>query len=158
MAKALTTEALWQFSLVLYPKVKSLCLQWQDQLGANVNLLLLLCYLEQQQLSLTSAQLQQLAATLTQFSAQFTQPLRQLRKNATSNGLAPTAQQQLKQCLLQAELELERLEQHLLLAHCPAPISKATPLLELYLAQLNAEPLAVTSQLVDLRQSWHQLT
>lgn len=157
MANTPAVEVLWQFSLTLYPKMQSLFLQWQDELGANVNLLLLLCYLEQQQLSLTSTQLQQLAAALTHFSAQFTQPLRQLRKNATGSGLSTALQQQLKQSLLQAELELERLEQQLLLAHCPQLINKATPLLELYLAYLNAKPATLTAQLVDLRQSYSNL-
>ena len=90
-------EQLWQFSLAFYPKVKPICLHWQDSLGANVNLLLLLCFLEQQQLCLSPQQIQQISAALENFSAQFTRPLRQLRRSASQSPLLPTQQQQLKQ-------------------------------------------------------------
>ncbi|HAW94057.1 TPA: TIGR02444 family protein, partial [Candidatus Azambacteria bacterium] len=113
MVNRLSAEALWQFSLALYPKVQPLCLQWQDELGANVNLLLLLCYLEQQQLSIGRQQLQQLQAELENFSARFTRPLRQLRRRVSESGLDTAMQQQLKQTLLASELDLERLEQKL---------------------------------------------
>ena len=155
-AEQISAEQLWQFSLRLYPKVKSLCLQWQDELGANVNMLLLLGYLEQRQLSMTIDELQQLAATLHQFSTQFTQPLRALRRNYQA---APAAlQQPLQQQLLDAELALEQLEQQLLLQHCPRLISNPAPLLELYLQQLNAAPDAAQKHdIVDLRQAINQL-
>ncbi|MBZ9612996.1 TIGR02444 family protein [Rheinheimera maricola] len=156
LANPISTEQLWQFSLALYPKVKHLCLQWQDELGANVNLLLLLSYLEQQQLSLTGTQLQQLSAELALFSTQFTQPLRQLRKNVTNSGIAPELQQPLKQSLLHAELALERLEQHLLLQHCPALTAQATPLLESYFSLLAADSAKYAAQIVDLRQSYRK--
>lgn len=158
IADQITAEQLWQFSLTLYPKIKSLCLQWQNDLGANVNLLLLLCYLERQQLSFSGAELQQLAATLGQFSAQFTQPLRALRHNSTAAPLSRIQQQTLKQALLQAELTLEQLEQQLLLQHCPPLITLATPLLELYLGQLTTDIDAFTSQILDLRQAYQRLS
>ena len=147
---------LWQFSLALYPKVKSLCLQWQDELGANVNLLLLLCYLEQQQLSLTSTELQQLAAALNDFNTQFTQPLRALRQNSATAQLSAAQQQTLKQSLLHAELELEKLEQQLLVQHCPALHCCAAALLEQYLALLTDTPERYQVQLFDLRQAIKQ--
>lgn len=161
MAEPISVEQLWQFSLALYPKVKSLCLQWQNELGANVNLLLLLCYLEQQQLSLSATELQQLVAHLDNFSAQFTRPLRALRQNSAVAPLSAVQQQTLKQALLQAELTLEQLEQQLLLQHCPALTAGATPLLELYLAQLNADSNAdsdtLAVQILDLRQAYQHL-
>uniref|UniRef100_A0A486XPP0 TIGR02444 family protein n=1 Tax=Rheinheimera sp. BAL341 TaxID=1708203 RepID=A0A486XPP0_9GAMM len=153
-----SAEQLWQFSLALYPQVKSLCLKWQDELGANVNLLLLLCYLEQQQLSLTSTALPQLAATLNDFNTQFTQPLRALRQSSATAPLSAEQQQTLKQTLLQAELELEKLEQQLLVQQCPPLNAKATPLLELYLAQLNADIDALAAQIFDLRQACKRLS
>jgi uncharacterized protein (TIGR02444 family) len=156
-AGQISAEQLWQFSLQLYPQVKSLCLQWQDELGANVNLLLLLCYLEQQQLSLSASELQQLAAKLDNFSAQFTRPLRTLRQNSAAAPLLPAQQQTLKQALLQAELELEKLEQQLLLQHCPPLTAGSTSLLKLYLAQLNADIDAVAIQILDLRQACKRL-
>ncbi|WP_445766247.1 TIGR02444 family protein [Rheinheimera sp.] len=152
-----SAEQLWQFSLALYPKVKNLCLQWQDELGANVNLLLLLCYLEQQQLSFSGAELQQLAAALDKFSSRFTKPLRALRQNSATAPLSAAQQQTLKQSLLQAELELEKLEQQLLLQHCPPLHYTASALLEQYLAQLTANPARYQPQLFDLRQTIRQL-
>lgn len=148
-------EQFWQFSLKLYPAIKPLCLDWQDRLGANVNLLLLLCYLEQQQLSFSASALAQLNTVLENFSRQFTRPLRQLRRSASQSPLNPAQQQQLKQHLLSAELELERLEQQLLLAHCPALNATPAPLLEHYLALLNANSgtfSTFSTQLIDLRQ------
>ena len=155
MTQPITAEQLWQFSLAFYPKVKSVCLHWQDSLGANVNLLLLLCFLEQQQLCLSPQQIQQLSAALENFSAQFTRPLRQLRRSASQNLLTPAQQQQqqLKHSLLTAELELERLEQQLLLAQCPALTADAQPLLESYLALLTLDTTACAGALLDLRQS-----
>ena len=153
MATPITAEQLWQFSLAFYPKVKPICLHWQDTLGANINLLLLLCFLEQQQLCLSPQHIQQLSAALENFSAQFTRPLRQLRRSASQNLLTPAQQQQLKHSLLTAELELERLEQQLLLAQCPALTADAQPLLESYLALLTLDTTACAGALLDLRQS-----
>lgn len=150
-------DQLWQFSLTLYPTLKKLCLDWQDRLGANVNLLLLLCYLEQQQLSFSASALAQLNTVLENFSRQFTRPLRQLRRSASQSPLHPAQQQQLKQHLLNAELELERLEQQLLLAHCPPLSTAPAPLLEHYLAILNADTGTCSQQLIDLRQKLLQL-
>lgn len=157
MAEPVSAEQLWQFSLALYPEVKNLCLQWQNDAGVNVNLLLLLCYLEQQQLSVTAAELQQLATTLDSFSAQFTRPLRALRQSSAKASLSGVQQQTLKQALLQAELELEKLEQQLLLQHCPPLTTQATPLLECYLTQLNADIEALAAQILDLRQACKRL-
>lgn len=161
MPEAITPDKLWQFSLLLYPQVKPLCLQWQDELGANVNLLLLLCYLEQQQCSLNATELQQLAAQLNNFSAQFTKPLRTLRKNTAIAAITPAQQQSLKQALLQAELTMEQLEQQLLLQYCPPLSKQAAPLLELYLAQLkadnNADSTMLAAQIIDLRQAYQHL-
>lgn len=153
----INAEQLWQFGLKLYPRVKSLCLQWQNELGANVNLLLLLCYLEQQQLSLTVVELQQLATTLNGFSTQFTKPLRALRQNSTAAPLSAVQQQTLKHALLQAELELEKLEQQLLLQHCPAPGRTVAALLDNYLALLTDDCARYQPQLFDLRQAIAQL-
>ncbi|KKO48542.1 hypothetical protein VT06_11605 [Arsukibacterium sp. MJ3] len=152
-----TEQQLWQFSLALYPKIQQWCLDWQDSFGVNINLLLLLCYLEQQRISLTAKQLQQLSAKLEHFNRQFTQPLRALRRNSNHTSLSAAAQQQLKQTLLAAELSLEQLEQQLLIEHCPTLTPQAQPLIELYLAQLQASNLAIASQILDLRQTWQQL-
>ena len=153
MLKRINYQALWQFSLSLYPRVKPTCLQLQDELGANINLLLLLCYLEQQQLSLSRIQIRQLSHALQPLSLQFTQPLRRLRRQAPSAPLSVEQQQQLKHALLQAELTLEQLEQQLLVQHCPVPLAKAEPLLEIYLSLLQDDSARYNPAIVDLRQA-----
>ena len=153
MLNRVNSEALWQFSLALYPKVKTSCLKLQDELGANINLLLLLCYLEQQQLSINSTQINQLSAALQPFSQQFTQAVRTLRRQSQSPLLSHTQQQHLKQALLSAELTLEQLEQQLLVQHCPAVIARAAPLLEHYLAQLHPDAASYYPTIIDLRQA-----
>ena len=158
MADRISADELWQFSLALYPKVKPACLRLQDEHGANVNLLLLLCLLEERQLSLAREQLCQLSTTLQRFSVQFTQPLRALRKQSCTAMLTTEQQQLLKQSLLQTELRLEKLEQQLLLQHCPPLTDSAAPLLELYLAQLTNDITAYQQQIFDLRQAFVSLS
>ena len=62
--KILSSEQFWLYSLSLYPAIKDLCLQWQDNFGVNINLLLFLLYLDKQQQSLNETQLQQLEKDL----------------------------------------------------------------------------------------------
>jgi len=151
MRNAPNTAQLWQFSLALYPKVQRLCLHWQDTLKININLLLLLCYLEQQHCSINSGQIHTLSEQLNAFSQRFTQPLRQLRRQTTS---APTLlQAQLKHTLLNAELALEKLEQQLLVEQCPQPVQAATAMLEVYLIICGADMSAVQEDIIDLRQA-----
>jgi uncharacterized protein (TIGR02444 family) len=158
MANTLNTDQLWQFSLQLYPSIKPICLQWQDNMGANVNLLLLLCYLEQQRLSLSAEQLRSLSAQLDSFSTQFTLPLRALRHSSASAPVPAAQQAKLKQALLQAELELEQIEQHILVQHCPALNAAAAPLLETYLTLLNSDSRLYQAPLAELRRVLAQLS
>lgn len=158
MAKAPSAKQLWQFSLALYPKVKHTALQWQDELGANINLLLLLCYLEHRQCSLSPDALVLLANKLHTFSVQYTQPLRAIRRNNHCPLLNPAQQTALKQLLLQTELVLEQLEQQVLVEQCPVPLAAATPMLEQYLAYLAIEPAKQQQQLHNLRQAITQLS
>lgn len=167
---------LWRWSLLLYPEVKNTCLAWQDQYGLNVNLLLLLWYLQRQQLLCSSEQIQLLHQSLTA-QQQFTLPLRQLRRSLPA-GLDDQAAQQMKQALLQAELRSEQLEQQQLLATLAlctpehaAPAAPADPaaasapaattvvsLTELYLQWLGAEITpTLQQQIFDLDQKATQL-
>lgn len=144
MANQIAAEQLWQFSLTLYPKIKQTCLLWQDNYNANVNLLLFLCYLEQNQQYITAPQLNQLAKSLLTFNTAFTQPIRALRRQAPA---------QLKQALLDAELVAEQIEQQQLCRDCSSLQQGNMTLLESYL-QLLEVPLsgALQQQLFDLRQ------
>lgn len=165
---------LWRWSLLFYPEVKNICLTWQDQYGANVNLLLLLWYLQRQQLLCANEDIKLLHQSLTA-QQQFTLPLRQLRRSLPAN-LDDQAAQQMKQALLQAELCSEQLEQQQLLvtlALCTltsipavsavpaasAPVATAAEsLAQLYLQWLGAEiSPALQEQIVDLDQKATQL-
>ena len=143
---------LWQFSLKLYPLIKTICLNWQDSIGANVNMVLFLCYLEQQQLSLNLSQLNELSRRLDVFSGGFTIPLRTLRQSCHQANLTDTQKSQVKQALLQAELVLEQTEQQLLIQQCPTLIAKHKLLIEDYLAILDNKGCH-QQQLVDIRQA-----
>ncbi len=158
---------LWRWSLLLYPEVKTISLAWQDQYGLNVNLLLLLWYLQRQQLWCSSEQIKLLHQSLTA-QQQFTLPLRQLRRRLPA-GLDNEAAQQMKQALLQAELCSEQLEQQQLLAtlsRCtlvPAvtaitAATTAVSLTQLYLQWLGADiNPTLQQQIVDLDQKATQL-
>jgi uncharacterized protein (TIGR02444 family) len=151
----------WQFSLEYYAKVKPICLAWQDSFNANINLLLLLCYLEQQQWSIKAHTVNNLSLAVTVYNNRITQRVRQLRRRvATLSTLTPSQQQQFKQQLLAVELIAEQQEQQLLvqcLTTTPAHDSinnHPSNLLELYL-QLLQQPLCKQrqQQLNQLRQA-----
>ncbi len=120
---------LWRWSLLFYPEVKTTCLTWQDQYGLNVNLLLLLWYLQRQQLLCSSENIKLLHQSLTA-QQQFTLPLLQLRRSLPA-GLKTQAAAQMKQALLEAELCSEQLEKQQLLAtlsRCTLiPVNHAAP-------------------------------
>lgn len=153
----------WQFSLSYYAKVKPICLAWQDDFNANVNLLLLMGYLEQQRLSITGKTLKGLNQALFIYNARFTQRVRALRRRVSNLNPLTTEQQQqfsaeLKQQLLGVELVAEQQEQQLLVqlltanTQHNAVINAPSALLELYLSLLQ-QPISntVQQQLIQLR-------
>ncbi|WP_017444320.1 TIGR02444 family protein [Gayadomonas joobiniege] len=109
----LVTDA-WQYSLAIYGKkqIKEICLSWQDAHQANVNLLLLLSWLDTLSYQLPAAKVEQLHQQITAFSSQFTQPQRMLRRAWCAQYVPPDSAG--KQSLLQAELVFERHEQALI--------------------------------------------
>ena len=160
--KTLSSEQFWQYSLSLYPAIKDLCLQWQDNFGVNINLLLFLLYLDKQQQSLTEQQLQQLEDLLQHFSSEVTQSIRALRRAMPSPWLESDMQQQLRQQLLSTELAAEKLEQQLLVqqfnqlgqTHELLPHSQ---LLDHYLLLINAPAEQLDVEILDLYQQSQQL-
>ena len=155
----------WHWSLALYPQVKTICLQWQDHYGANVNLLLLLLFLKQQQRWLTPGQILTLQQQVSQHNTLFTRPLRHLRRQLPAH-LDPVAADALKQSLLQAELCSEQLEQQLLITTLtgfqPSPEPRpVTQMLSVYLHLLQSPPTApaepippmLGQQMIDLDQA-----
>lgn len=156
--KQLNPKALWQFSLSVYPKVKPLCLQWQNTLNANVNVILALCYAEQLKLCICPEQLKQSLAQLAPLNLNITQPLRQCRQTLATLALTSEQQTQLKQSILATELQAEQIEQQLL-CHTLLFTSTNTPdNIARYLQYLHIElSPELAADIVDLRQASIQI-
>ncbi|GAA0672090.1 MULTISPECIES: TIGR02444 family protein [Rheinheimera] len=160
--KTLNPESFWQYSLSLYPAVKELCLQWQDNFGVNINLLLFLLYLDKQQQSLDETQLKQLEDLLKHFSTEVTQSIRSLRRTLPSPWLESEMQQALRQQLLSTELAAEKLEQQLLvqqfnqLSHSD-DLLPHSQLLDHYLVLIKAPAEQLDAEILDLYQQSQQL-
>lgn len=147
MAKLPTIEQFWQFCLQCYPAIQQPLLGLQDNWGANVNLLLLLLYAEQQHWHWSAAEIARLHQAVLPVNQQVTLPIRQLRRQLSEQ---PT----IKAALLQAELAAEQLEQQALLAALPEHTAgKAADLIRDYLTQLAPSTERWQQTLFDLRQS-----
>jgi uncharacterized protein (TIGR02444 family) len=160
--KILSSEQFWQYSLNLYPTIKDLCLQWQDNFGVNINLLLFLLYLDKQQQSLSEVQLQQLEDLLQHFSKEVTQSIRALRRTLPSPWLESDMQQPLRQQLLSTELAAEKLEQQLLTQQFNQlsqqdDLLPHSQLLDHYLVLINAPVEQLDAEILDLYQQSQQL-
>ena len=107
----------WRFSLHLYAQagVEAACLALQEQ-GADVNLLLLCCWLGGQGRSLDRRRLRALMAAVAAWQSAIVLPLRQLRRSLRRETWRVDARQRLalRQRVAASELEAERLEQELL--------------------------------------------
>ena len=147
MVKGPSTEQFWQFCLASYPNSQQPLLRLQDELGANVNLLLLLLYAEQQHWILTPQQIDQLHQAVAGPNHSYTQPIRHLRRRLST-------QPAIKAALLQAELVAEQLEQQALLAALPElTTGQDADLIAAYLTQLAPSSAHWHPLLFDLRQS-----
>lgn len=115
------TQAFWEFALTHYarPGVEQACLCLQDSYQGNVNLALLLHWLDTQAQALPADALPALLAALTDTDALLSH-FRQLRRELKP-GLAPAAYRK----LLDFELALEKRQHRDLLAalarSCPVP-------------------------------------
>lgn len=136
----LSVERLWQFSLRYYaqPAVKEACLTLQNQFGGHVNLLLLLKWLDTQQLAFPAQGWQQLDASLEPSNALLYR-FRDLRRQLKSH-LPETLYQE----SLQFELQLEQQQQADLmecLQTMPLTPNHGETLTHHYCSQLGAESL-----------------
>ncbi len=139
----LTTEQFWQFGITHYQRkgVKHACLCLQNQYQGNINLALMLIYLDKQKVFLNEDQIQQLITVL-ESSQGLIAPYREMRRNLKLQ-LKSTGYQQ----LLNFELLLEQRQQYDLISTL-AEFSlvqndaDAQPgNLSYYCLQLNAESL-----------------
>ncbi|WPC73853.1 TIGR02444 family protein [Vibrio porteresiae] len=104
---SLTLERLWQFSLQYYSvrEVKEACLSLQNQFHGNVNLLLLLKWLDEEQLTFTTEQWPIVSDCLGRSEALLHQ-FRELRRKLKGHVTDPLYRE-----ALQFELHLEKQQQ-----------------------------------------------
>lgn len=104
-------QSLWDFSVALYarPGVAELCLQLQDELGADVCLLLAALWLEQRAVAATAERVAQLEQLATPWQAEVTTPLRQLRRAWKTAAAGDAGLAELRRQLAALELQAERL-------------------------------------------------
>lgn len=113
-------EAFWDFSLAHYcrEEVEQLCLALQDEHGFDVNLVLLELWIaDGWQASLDVDEIQRLRQAIALWSASIVEPLRRIRRLlkfpdhfAVADGEAELCREMVKS----AEIEAERIAQHLL--------------------------------------------
>jgi uncharacterized protein (TIGR02444 family) len=141
----LTREALWQFSIDYYahPNNAKALLQLQDEYGANVNLCLLLKYCESLQISISEQDIAHLHHTVLEFSQHYTGQIRALRKACKHSLKQQPNYTHLRQHLLDAELEFEKIEQTLLIEKTVqlSLLAISQPLFSQYLGSVLLVPM-----------------
>ncbi|MCQ8887259.1 TIGR02444 family protein [Pseudoalteromonas agarivorans] len=113
----LNKNEFWQFACALYAKLgqQQTLLALQNQQGKNVNLCLLLLYLDSLKLSINAEQLSTLIASISEFDTQVLKPLRATRKYLKANQESISNYAKIRQELLNAELKLEKQQQQILI-------------------------------------------
>ncbi|GAB0111143.1 TIGR02444 family protein [Pseudoalteromonas distincta] len=114
----LNSDHFWQFACALYakPEQQTTLLALQNQQGKNVNLCLLLLYLDSLNLSINAQQLNELINVISELDTHVLQPLRAARSYLKANQNAISDYATIREELLSAELKLERQQQHILIS------------------------------------------
>lgn len=102
---------LWDYALELYrqPGVEALCLELQDHWGADVNLLLWLCWLEREGLAINDTRLYLAQARIAPWQTEIVQPLRRMRRHIKQHyGTKDPAMEASRQAIKAAELKAEK--------------------------------------------------
>ncbi|KDC52100.1 MULTISPECIES: TIGR02444 family protein [Pseudoalteromonas] len=113
----LNSDHFWQFACTLYakPEQQTTLLALQNQQGKNVNLCLLLLYLDSLNLSINTQQLNELTQVVSEFDTHVLQPLRAARSYLKTNQNTISDYATIRAELLSAELKLEKQQQHMLI-------------------------------------------
>ena len=113
----LNSDDFWQFACTLYakPGQQHTLLALQNQQGKNVNLCLLLLYLDSLKLSINAEQLSTLIESIDEFDTQALKPLRSVRRYLKANQETIADYTKIREELLSAELKLEKQQQHMLI-------------------------------------------
>jgi uncharacterized protein (TIGR02444 family) len=150
-------EALWSWSCDRYARagVADACLDLQDRLGAEVNLLLLACWLAEQGRWLAPGPAARAGNAAIAWQIAVVRPLRETRrmlKRLQAEAPEPrrSALDRLRRSVAADELEAERLEQmelQRLVADCPADRRPVTTLARINLAGLISRETLAAPQL-----------
>ena len=113
----LNSNDFWQFACQLYSKdgMQARLLDYQNQQGKNVNLCLLLYYLDSLNLAISQAQLSKLEQCISEFDQQVLKPLRATRAYLKANQTEITDYTVIRKELLSTELKLEKQQQQMLI-------------------------------------------
>ncbi|OLF71712.1 hypothetical protein AWH60_16110 [Pseudoalteromonas haloplanktis] len=113
----LNSNDFWQFACNLYSKgdMQTRLLDYQNQLGKNVNLCLLLYYLDSLNLAINQTQLNKLEQSISEFDKLALKPLRATRAYLKVNQAEITDYAAIRKALLGAELKLEKQQQIILI-------------------------------------------
>lgn len=119
MAIRLNADDFWEFSLALYCReaVANACLSLQDRRGADVNLVLAICWLARSGYAVNDAALESGLAATAAWSESTLRPLRAVRRSLVSFAeVDADDRQSIKHGLLAVELEAERVSQRKIVA------------------------------------------
>ncbi|HEX9447604.1 MAG TPA: TIGR02444 family protein [Dongiaceae bacterium] len=159
----LNAEGFWEFSLAFYckPQVASSLLSLQDRRDADVNMLLVVCWLATLGYQLPTSGLIEIDAAVQPWRDKVIKPLREVRrriKGDFTEEISPLDQKTLHHTLLGAELDCERTGQRQIVlaaeVHCGRLQGKpaaelALPLMRAYLDLLPRQTLSNESDPQD---------
>jgi len=139
----------WRFSSELYgeAEVAAVCLDLQDRLGADVNLLLYALWAGTLGVSLTSVDLERLDQTIAPWRGEIVEPLRALRRRLKHavGPLEAGALREIRARVAETELMAERLCQAALFKEAPTEPGRLAPIAAIELAIANAARLPTRS-------------
>lgn len=120
MAIRLDAEDFWAYSLALYCRqpVAQACLAMQERRGADVNLILAICWLATKGYAVKTEALREAADAASPWNEAILKPLREVRRRIPTAfpETAKADQQSIKHGILSVELECERVAQQKIMA------------------------------------------
>lgn len=145
---------MWTFAQAVYsgPGIAQSLLQWQDEAGADVCVLLALLYAEHHGLRIDAETVRALDALTLDWRQNVVHPLRTMRRRLKSAGQADSAVEVFRSTIKDAELAAERRQLVKLagaLASLPPNDNAGTDVLRLY-----AEHLGVPEPILPELASW----
>lgn len=145
-------ETLWTFALALYasPGIAERLIQWQDEAGADVCIVLALLYAQSNEIDVDAEAIKELDVLVAPWRVSVVQPLRAVRRSLKNAGLENGEIEALRSTVKMAELAAEKQELALLadaLSRLPAVSAFVEPPLHIYAKHLGVE-----------RPRWPELT